>query len=321
MPANFTMKKFTVLSLSLLLYITHFSYAQWQPSGATSLPIYYNGGNVGIGTNNPAAKLTVKGGSFELDGTSASVYSYNRAASSYGILNLQGNTIKFFGDNAGVDVLRMTINNAGNVGIGTSTPMARFTVKGGNFEFDGTTALVYAYNRATSKYGVLNLQGNSINLYGDNAGADVIRMTINNTGDVGIGTTTPDAKLAVKGTIHTNEVKVDLLGAVAPDYVFENTYKLPSLIEIQSYINQHKHLPEIPSAKAMEENGMNLKEMNLLLLRKVEELTLYAIEQKISQEAQKQIIDSQTQIIVGQQLRTDELEKKINAIVETFNKK
>ena len=104
-------------------------------------------------------------------------------------------------------------------------------------------------------------------------------MTIK-AGSVGIGTTSPDATLAVKGQIHAQEVKVDLNGAVAPDYVFEKDYALPSLESVKTYIDQNKHLPEVPSAKEMEANGINLSEMNMLLLKKVEELTLYVIEQQ-----------------------------------------
>jgi hypothetical protein len=103
-------------------------------------------------------------------------------------------------------------------------------------------------------------------------------MTINQ-GNVGIGTTTPDAALTVKGDIHTREVRVDMTGAVGPDYVFEKNYNLLPLSQLKSYVNQNKHLPEVPSAKEMEENGLNLKEMNLILLKKVEELTLHLIEQ------------------------------------------
>ena len=95
---------------------------------------------------------------------------------------------------------------------------------------------------------------------------------------VGIGTTTPDSELTVKGTIHTNEVKVDLQGAVGPDYVFESDYELRTLEETETYIKENCHLPEIPSAYEMEKDGVNLKEMNLKLLKKVEELTLYMIE-------------------------------------------
>ncbi len=98
--------------------------------------------------------------------------------------------------------------------------------------------------------------------------------------NVGIGTVTPDAKLTVKGNIHTQEVKVDLLGAIAPDYVFYKDYDLKTLKEVETYIAKEGHLPNIPSAETMEAEGINLKAMNLKLLEKIEELTLYTIDQE-----------------------------------------
>ena len=103
-------------------------------------------------------------------------------------------------------------------------------------------------------------------------------MTLLTNGNVGIGTIIPDAKLAVKGTIHAQEVKVDL-SVPGPDYVFEESYNLPSLTDTENFIKQNKHLPEVPSACEMEENGINLSEMNMILLKKVEELTLYLLKQ------------------------------------------
>ena len=109
-------------------------------------------------------------------------------------------------------------------------------------------------------------------------------------GKVGIGTATPDELLTVKGTIHTQEVKVDLKGAVAPDYVFESyfqgssallpSYRFPSLENLEAFIQEHGHLPGVPSAAEFDQEGMNLKQMNLLLLEKIEELSLYTIEQQ-----------------------------------------
>jgi hypothetical protein len=77
-----------------------------------------------------------------------------------------------------------------------------------------------------------------------------------------------------------------------PDYVFEKDYDLLSLSELETYITQNKHLPEVPSAKEMEAEGLNLKEMNLLLLKKVEELTLHLIEMKKTSEIQANEIES-----------------------------
>ena len=103
-----------------------------------------------------------------------------------------------------------------------------------------------------------------------------LQMIIDKFGNIGMGTETPDAKLAVNGLIHTKEVKVDLLGW--PDYVFESNYNLPSLSEVEKQIAINGHLKDIPSAKEVENNGVKLGEMNKLLLQKVEELTLYLIE-------------------------------------------
>ncbi|WP_420318810.1 hypothetical protein [Ekhidna sp.] len=108
------------------------------------------------------------------------------------------------------------------------------------------------------------------------------KMVIRDNGNVGIGTTNPDEKLTVKGTVHAEEVKVDL-SVPGPDYVFEPTYNLRTLEETEAYIQSNKHLPEIPSAKEMEASGVQLGEMNMLLLKKIEELTLYVIELKKGQ--------------------------------------
>jgi hypothetical protein len=106
-------------------------------------------------------------------------------------------------------------------------------------------------------------------------------LTLHHSGNIGIGTNVPDTKLTVKGVIHTNEVRVDVNSPIeVGDYVFDKNYNLLTLPEVESYINENKHLPEVPSANQMVDEGLNLKEMNLLLLKKVEELTLYLIEEK-----------------------------------------
>lgn len=100
------------------------------------------------------------------------------------------------------------------------------------------------------------------------------------TGNVGIGTSNPDEKLTVKGKIHAQEVRIDMIGALVPDYVFATNYKLKTLQEVENYINKNSHLPEIPSAAEFEKNGMLIAEMNISLLKKVEEMTLYLIQQE-----------------------------------------
>jgi hypothetical protein len=104
-------------------------------------------------------------------------------------------------------------------------------------------------------------------------------LFINNNGNIGIGTSNPQAKLAVNGNIVATEIKIKTDISV-PDYVFEPDYKMLSLAEIENYVKEHKHLPEIPSAKTIGREGLDLAEMNLLLLKKVEELTLHLIELK-----------------------------------------
>nr|WP_321450316.1 hypothetical protein [uncultured Carboxylicivirga sp.] len=117
---------------------------------------------------------------------------------------------------------------------------------------------------------------------------------------VGIGENSPSAKLDVAGNIKVQEIEVTLAsmqdlnlnGTLAAnnitytangqtaDHVFEEDYDLKSLEEIETFITENKHLPDVPSAEEMEEEGVNLAEMNKLLLQKVEELTLYIISQE-----------------------------------------
>lgn len=95
-------------------------------------------------------------------------------------------------------------------------------------------------------------------------------------GNVGIGTSKPMEKLSVNGTIRAKEIKVE--AEPWPDYVFKEDYPLLSLSETESYIKEHGHLPEVPNATEVAENGLPLGEMNRILLQKIEELTLHLIE-------------------------------------------
>ncbi|KDN54705.1 hypothetical protein [Flavobacterium seoulense] len=97
-------------------------------------------------------------------------------------------------------------------------------------------------------------------------------------GNVGIGTINPTSKLTVAGNIASREVKVTV--DAGADFVFEKDYDLPSLESVDKFIKENKHLPEIASAEEMKKDGINLSEMNIKLLQKIEEMTLYMIEMK-----------------------------------------
>lgn len=103
-------------------------------------------------------------------------------------------------------------------------------------------------------------------------------LTIDGAGNVGVGTLTPDQKLSVNGTVHAKSVVIDLNGW--SDYVFKKDYRLPALTAVKTYIRENKHLPGIPSEAEIIKTGLDVSEANNLLLKKMEEMTLYMIEAK-----------------------------------------
>ena len=106
-------------------------------------------------------------------------------------------------------------------------------------------------------------------------------------GKLGVGTTSPNYKLDVNGTIRANEIIVNTMGA---DFVFADDYQLRPLSEVKVYITENKHLPEIKSAQEMQENGVSMNELQIQLLQKIEELTLYLIQQEeIIQELHQEV--------------------------------
>ncbi len=140
--------------------------------------------------------------------------------------------------------------------------------------------------------------GDQLRFRGKKSGTelDVDYLAIKRNGNVGIGTTSPDELLTVNGTIHTSEVRVDLL-VPAPDYVFAADYELKTLEETNQYILENHHLPGIPSAKEMEANGVELGDMNMKLLEKIEELTLHLIsQQKLIENLFNQVENQQEEI-------------------------
>lgn len=127
------------------------------------------------------------------------------------------------------------------------------------------------------------------------------KMTISTSGVVSIGTGSlyPNAgpyKLFVEGGMRTRKVKVDLV-TPWPDYVFEPSYDLRSLGGLEAYIKEFKHLPDVPSADEASKNGVDLGETQAVLLKKIEELTLYVIEQNKRMDAQQKMIEEQQKLL------------------------
>jgi hypothetical protein len=116
---------------------------------------------------------------------------------------------------------------------------------------------------------------------------NIERMTILTDGFVGIGTKTKpnsEAKLAVDGAVYAKKLKVTQTGWA--DYVFNKNYKLPALRELEQYIKKHGHLPDVPTTAEVEKNGTDVAQIQAMLLKKIEELTLYMIGQNKKLEAQ-----------------------------------
>jgi len=220
--------------------------------------------------------------------------------------SVQKDIIHFDGYN-----LLLLKDNGGALGIGTSTPNAKIELvsDGAIIRFRGTAAssntpMDLIHLGLSGGSGAMNLAFRMGYPYptGVNAGPklDWLKVINGNTilatndsglplGRVAIGTTLSNAnfnaaepyKLYVKGGIRTEEVKVDIASTSNwADYVFDPSYELMPLSEVSAYIKYHKHLPEVPSSDEVLQNGVKLGEMNALLLKKIEELTLHLIRQE-----------------------------------------
>ncbi|MCH7411487.1 hypothetical protein MM239_19015 [Belliella sp. DSM 111904] len=137
-------------------------------------------------------------------------------------------------------------------------------------------------------------------VYGDGSVSGASLMA-NQLGYIGIGTNSPTHRLEVNGTIRAKEVKLEATNW--PDYVFGKDYELIPLEEVDAFIGEYGHLPGLKSAKVYEEEGVNILELNQKLLEKVEEVTLYLIQQQ-------KLIESQTELIKNQQIELDRLYEK-----------
>ncbi|MBO9620541.1 MAG: hypothetical protein J7539_16070 [Niabella sp.] len=262
--------------------------------------VFPSDGNAGIGTTTPSAKLAFGIGDIygEIGRIGFDVAGYQRAYIYANRHTAAGQLTDLALGTMGAD--RMVIRYDGSVGIGTATPRSRFHVSGG-----GRNGLVVdgaIDGTSTSKYlslwqgsGAIGIDpiGTGVIYLGYDAPSDIFfgGSTANgiwkSTGNVGIGTLTPQEKLSVNGNIRSKEVKVE--AANWPDYVFKSSYKLIPLSQVENFIKQNGHLPEVPSAKEVGEKGVEVGANQALLLKKIEELTLHLIEKDKELREQRKI--------------------------------
>ena len=233
----------------------------------TAVPI-----KVGINTDVPSKELDVVGR------INANGYFLNGNAVSFSQWVNNGTNIFF---------------STGNVGIGSNTPNAKLEIAN-----NGSATNLFIRSTNTSPWGYASIFETTKmpnGVYGDTKAIAIHQKdatTVSENivlwgngnasfqGSVCIGTTNPGSmKLAVNGTIGARVVRVTQTTPF-PDFVFESDYNLMPLNELEQYVKTNKHLPEIPRAvEVVADNGIDLGEMNTKLLQKVEELTLYIIEQ------------------------------------------
>lgn len=252
--------------LIFLIAFSHFGVSQqWNGSTNINGNIYRNG-NVGIGTGSPSAKLdvvgqtqtdylrinaqntSIEGGELRLDGAT-------NAINPWFVDNYGGH---FRLHHSGAEYLRLT--SAGDL-----------SAKG-RFRWGTTGALLNTDQGAS-----IELRGHGVPYFdfSNDASTDFdMRLILVNNDLLGI----QGGNLAVDGVIKTKEVSVQ--NNVWADFVFKPDYKLSSLSEVEKHIKEKGHLKDIPSAKEVAENGTNLGEMDAKLLQKIEELTLYLIQQQ-----------------------------------------
>jgi hypothetical protein len=277
------MKKLSLLFASMLY--TLFSFSQTN--------IFPQDGNVGIGLTNPIKQLQIGNSSNYSAMYNDYLNTVNHMIFESKDSNDGGAFIFRSTQDSGTKDL-LTINRFGSVGIGISNPTRQLQI-GNSSNYSAM------YNDYLNTVNHMIFESKDSN----DGGAFIFRstqdsgtkdlLTINRFGSVGISTTTTGThKLAVNGTIGAREIKVE--ASAWSDFVFEDNYQLKDLEEVESYIEENKHLPDVPSEKEVLENGIQLGEMDAKLLQKIEELTLYLINQN------KQLMKQSNEI---QQLKTE----------------
>jgi hypothetical protein len=287
-------------------------------------------GNIGIGTSVPTHKLMISGGGLRW-GAHAGANDF-----AYSGHDANGLYIEQVGDGTSKDKIRIQssrLNNfssysqffvdpdkgfyflsSGNashkVGIGTSTPQYQLHLNGNDpvIQLSSTASEPYAALRGNNDTWLFGYNGQqeaediSIGTQDGSgqrtmtlAAGGISRMKILANGNIGIGTLNPTEKLAVNGNIRAKKIIISQTGW--PDYVFDSSYSLRTLSEVEKFITKNKHLPEIPSAKEVEEKGINVGDHQALLLKKIEELTLYLINLKKENEQQQKEIEKLKQKI------------------------
>lgn len=207
------------------------------------------------------------------------------------------------------DQERLRITPDGKVGIGTTTPAHQLSIArgpnwttsswGGSIALTNGGAIGWHNNVSGISFG-MGHTNNGFHFFStlDDPGTTgpvgvIYAMTFTDFGRVGIGTAVPDAKLHVVGDVKIDGVLyVNGTPMSVPDYVFEPEYSLMSLDELRAYVDEEKHLPNLPDAEQIAQNGLNVTDFQMKLLEKTEELTLYTLAQDEQLQSQQQEIES-----------------------------